>query len=157
MANGLPITDPASGYNKNNPYKNREKRFYQSILYDGSMWQGEEIITRVGVGSPNEIDTSSDSDVTNTGYYTRKTIDESVNGADNLQMSNGMANYIFFRYADVLLMYAEASLEAGDKPTAVEYLDMVRTRGGNMPSIDDTCPLHSLIRQSFYEYSIPYS
>ena len=140
MANGLPITDPASGYDKNNPYKNREKRFYQSILYDGSMWQGEEIITRVGVGSPNEIDTSSDSDVTNTGYYTRKTIDESVNGADNLQMSNGMANYIFFRYADVLLMYAEASLEAGDKPTAVEYLDMVRTRGGNMPSIDDTYP-----------------
>lgn len=140
MANGLPITDPASGYNKNNPYKNREKRFYQSILYDGSMWQGEEIITRVGVGSPNEIDTSSYSDVTNTGYYTRKTIDESVNGADNLQMSNGMANYIFFRYADVLLMYAEASLEAGDKPTAVEYLDMVRTRGGNMPSIDDTYP-----------------
>ena len=61
------------------------------------MWQGEEIITRVGVGSPNEIDTSSDSDVTNTGYYTRKTIDESVNGADNLQMSNGMANYIFFK------------------------------------------------------------
>ena len=139
MANGLPITDPASGYNKNNPYKNREKRFYQSILYDGSMWQGEEIITRVGVGSPNEIDTSSDSDVTNTGYYTRKTIDESVNGADNLQMSNGMANYIFFRYADVLLMYAEASLEAGDKPTAIEYLDMVRTRG-DMPSIGDTYP-----------------
>lgn len=140
MANGLPITDPASGYNKNNPYKNREKRFYQSILYDGSMWQGEEIITRVGVGSPNEIDTSSDSDVTNTGYYTRKTIDESVNGADNLQMSNGMANYIFFRYADVLLMYAESSLEAGDKPTAIEYLDMVRTRGDNMPSIGDTYP-----------------
>lgn len=140
MANGLPITDPASGYNKNNPYKNREKRFYQSILYDGSMWQGEEIITRVGVGSPNEIDTSSNSDVTNTGYYTRKTIDESVNGADNLQMSNGMANYIFFRYADVLLMYAEASLEAGDKPTAIEYLDMVRTRGDNMPSINDTYP-----------------
>lgn len=104
------------------------------------MWQGEEIITRVGVGSPNEIDTSSDSDVTNTGYYTRKTIDESVNGADNLQMSNGMANYIFFRYADVLLMYAEASLEAGDKPTAIEYLDMVRTRGDNMPSIGDTYP-----------------
>ena len=140
MANGLPITDPASGYNKNNPYKNREKRFYQSILYDGSMWQGEEIITRVGVGSPNEIDTSSDSDVTNTGYYTRKTIDESVNGADNLQMSNGMANYIFFRFAAVLLMYAEASLEAGDKPTAIEYLDMVRTRGDNMPSINDTYP-----------------
>lgn len=140
MANGLPISDPASGYDIDNPYKGREKRFYQSILYDGSMWQGEEIITRVGVGSPNEIDTSSDSDVTNTGYYTRKTLDESVNGADNLQMSNGLANYIFFRYADVLLMYAEASLEAGDKTTAIEYLNQVRTRGNNMPAIADTYP-----------------
>ena len=140
MANGLPITDPASGYNPDRPYENREKRFYQSILYDGSIWQGEEIITRVGVGSPNEIDTSSSSDVTNTGYYTRKTLDESVNGADNLQMSNGMANYIFFRYADVLLMYAEAVLEAGDKNTAIDYLNMVRTRGDNMPSIEDTYP-----------------
>lgn len=140
MANGLPISDPNSGYDPNHPYENREKRFYQSILYDGAMWQGEEIITRVGVGSPNEIDLSSSSDVTNTGYYTRKTIDESVNGADNLQMSNGMANYIFFRYADVLLMYAEASLEAGDKPTAIEYLNLVRTRGGNMPSIEATYP-----------------
>ena len=44
------------------------------------------------------------------------------------------------RYADILLMYAEASLEAGDKPTAIEYLDMVRTRGDNMPSIGDTYP-----------------
>lgn len=138
MANGLPITDPASHYDETAPYKGREKRFYQSILYDGAIWQGEEIITRVGVGSPNEIDTSSEDDVTNTGYYTRKTLDESVNGADNLQMSNGMANYIFFRYADVLLMYAEASLEAGDKPTAIKYLDMVRTRGDNMPSIEAT-------------------
>lgn len=138
MANGLPISDPASGYDPQHPYENREKRFYQSILYDGSMWQGEEIITRVGVGSPNEIDTSSSSDVTNTGYYTRKTLDESVNGADNLQMSNGMANYIFFRYADVLLMYAEALLESGDKEGAIHYLDMVRTRGDNMPSINET-------------------
>ena len=138
MANGLPISDPASGYDPRHPYENREKRFYQSILYDGSMWQGEEIITRVGVGSPNEIDTSSSSDVSNTGYYARKTLDESVNGADNLQMSNGMANYIFFRYADVMLMYAEALLETGDKGGAIEWLDKVRTRGDNMPSIAET-------------------
>lgn len=139
MADGLPISESPL-YDPQKPYENREKRFYQSILYDGSMWQGEEIITRVGVGSPNEIDTSSSSDVTNTGYYTRKTLDESVNGADNLQMSNGMANYIFFRYADVLLMYAEALLETGDVPGATEWLDKVRTRGGNMPSVSETYP-----------------
>lgn len=139
MSDGLPI-DESPLYDPLHPYENREKRFYQSILYDGSMWLGEEIITRVGVGSPNEIDTSSSSDVSNTGYYTRKTLDESVNGADNLQMSNGMANYIFFRYADVLLMYAEALLETGDVNGAALWLDKVRTRGGNLPSVNETYP-----------------
>lgn len=147
MANGLPISDPASGYDPQHPYDNREKRFYQSIIYDGAVWQGEEIITRVGVGSPNEIDTSSSSDVSNTGYYTRKTLDESVNQADNLEMSNGLANYIFFRYADVLLMYAEAMLEAGEKDEAIKYLDMVRTRGDNMPSIASTYPQGVTVNQ----------
>lgn len=139
MADGLPISESPL-YDPQKPYENREKRFYQSILYDGSMWQGEEIITRVGVGSPNEIDTSSSSDVSNTGYYTRKTLDESVNGADNLQMGNGMANYIFFRYADVLLMYAEALLESGDVNGAIEWLDKVRTRGDNMPAVREAYP-----------------
>lgn len=140
MANGRPITDPLSGYDPQKPYEGREQRFYQSILYDGSPWQGDVILTRKGVGSPNEIDRSSSSDVSNTGYYARKTLDESVNAADNLQMSNGLTNYIFFRYADVLLMYAEALNEAGDRTEAIKWLDKVRTRGGNMPSIANTYP-----------------
>ncbi|MFZ2341211.1 MAG: glycoside hydrolase family 3 C-terminal domain-containing protein [Bacteroidales bacterium] len=36
MANGLDIDDPASGYNPQNPYVGREKRFYDFIVYDGA-------------------------------------------------------------------------------------------------------------------------
>ncbi|RZL47887.1 MAG: RagB/SusD family nutrient uptake outer membrane protein, partial [Pedobacter sp.] len=40
MNNGLPITDPASGYNQNNPYANRDPRFYATIFYNGAPWLG---------------------------------------------------------------------------------------------------------------------
>lgn len=40
-------------------------------------------------------------------------------------------NFRHIRYADVLLMYAEAVLEAsGDYTTAIQYIDMVRSRAG---------------------------
>lgn len=40
-------------------------------------------------------------------------------------------NFRHIRYADVLLMYAEAVIEAsGDYMTAIEYVDMVRSRAG---------------------------
>jgi len=38
------------------------------------------------------------------------------------------------RYAEILLNYAEASLELGDIPTATQYLNMVRNRAG-LPNV----------------------
>ncbi len=35
------------------------------------------------------------------------------------------------RYADVLLMYAECCIETGDEPTALSYIDQVRSRANN--------------------------
>jgi hypothetical protein len=40
-------------------------------------------------------------------------------------------NWPIYRYAEVLLMYAEAENELGDPATAVQYLDMVRARARN--------------------------
>jgi starch-binding outer membrane protein, SusD/RagB family len=129
MDNGKTIDDPTSGYDPQDPYKNREKRFYQTILYDGAPWQGDTIWTRVGVGSQNEIDLGSKSDVSNTGYYARKTLDESIKGQDNLNNANGGANYKFFRYAEVLLNYAEAQNEAvGPDASVHDAVNEVRNR-----------------------------
>jgi len=49
---------------------------------------------------------------------------------------NSPTNYIFLRYADVLLIYAEAANELGQPSEALEYLNMVRARArGDNPAV----------------------
>jgi len=135
MANGKPITDPASGYDPQKPYVNREPRFYETIIYDGSMWQGYTFLSRIG--GNNQIDLGSSSDISNTGYNARKTLDESILGQTSLGVSPGTSNYIYYRYAEVLLSYAEAQNEAvGPDATVYNAVNKVRQRAG-LPSLPE--------------------
>ena len=135
MDNGKPITDPSSGYNPNNPYANREPRFYQSIVYDGAFYYKDIIYTRPGVGSLNEIDLSDRDDATQTGYYVRKRMDTTINIEENYTgVQNSGQNWYYFRYADVLLNYAEAQNEAiGPDVTVYGAMDELRVRAGIPP------------------------
>ncbi len=127
MANGLAIDAPGSGYDPQNPYANREKRFYESIVYDGSIWAGSEIVMKQGVGSRNETDLASKNESTNTGYYLRKGLDPKY--AINGPHGQSSANYIIFRYAEVLLAYAEAQNEAsGPDQSIYDAINEVRAR-----------------------------
>ncbi|WP_183556781.1 RagB/SusD family nutrient uptake outer membrane protein [Mucilaginibacter sp. SP1R1] len=133
MDNGLPITDAGSGYDPQKPYDHREQRFYQSILYDGAAWQGDIFKSRIG-GS-NQIDLGSSSDITNTGYNARKTLDESITGQTSINLAPSFANYIIFRYAEVLLSYAEAQNEAaGPDATVYDAVNKVRARS-SLPAV----------------------
>lgn len=132
MSNGKPITDPASGYDPRHPYINREKRFYESIVYDSSVWQGYVILTRMG--GNNRIDLGSSSDISNTGYYARKTLDESINGGSSLSLAPNTSNYTYYRYAEVLLSYAEAQNEAVAPDQSVyDAVNAVRSRSSVPP------------------------
>lgn len=138
MANGKPITDPTSGYDPQNPYANREKRFYQSIVYDGTWWYNDTIYTRRGIGSKNEIDLADKDDATNTGYYIRKRLNDRITlGADNWNNPGTSAqNYYYFRYAEVLLNYAEAQNEAaGPDATVYAAINQIRDRA-ELPDLD---------------------
>jgi starch-binding outer membrane protein, SusD/RagB family len=127
MDNGLPTTNPASGFDPTHPYIGREPRFYQSIVYDSSVWQNYLILTRIG--GNNQIDLGAISDISNTGYYGKKTLDSSINGQLSLGQSPNTSNYIIFRYAEVLLSYAEAQNEAvGPDPTVANAVNLVRAR-----------------------------
>jgi len=135
MANGLPITDPASGYDPSNPYLNREPRFYSSVVYDGSPWQGDIITTRIGGNNP--INNGTGGDISTTGYYGKKLLDESIQGQTSLGTSPSSANWIIFRYGEVLLNYAEAQNEAvGPDPSVYAALKLIRTRAG-LPNFPD--------------------
>lgn len=131
MANGKLITDPTSGYDPQNPYVGREKRFYQDIVYDRTFWYNDTIYTRQGVGSKNEIDLSDKDDATNTGYYLRKRLNDKITlGADNWSAPGTSAqNYYYFRYAEVLLNYAEAQNEAvGPDASVYDAINKIRKR-----------------------------
>ncbi len=126
MANGLPIDDPASGYDRQNPYVNREKRFYESIVYDGSEWLGDVMIMKQGVGSLNATDLNNSSISTRTGYYIRKGINPAYAMA---QDNNNSAEWVIFRYAEVLLGYAEAQNEAsGPDESVYNAVNAIRKR-----------------------------
>ncbi|WP_353196658.1 RagB/SusD family nutrient uptake outer membrane protein [Parapedobacter defluvii] len=126
MANGLPITDPDSGYDPQRPYENREQRFYQSIIYNGSVWRDDTVRTYIGSGSKNTLDLASASEATNTGYYLRKGLD--ARDAQNWR-NTGEEDYIIYRFAEVLLAYAEAANEAfGPTDLVYEAINKVRHR-----------------------------
>ncbi len=138
MDNGKTIKETGSGYNPQDPYKNREKRFYQSIIYDGSTWQGDIMKMQRGIGAKNEIDLGSANDVSNTGYYGRKTLDERITGQASLAQSLGGNNYIYFRLGEVLLSYAEAQNEAvGPDASVLDAVNKIRARGA-LPTVEKT-------------------
>lgn len=148
MANGLPITDPASGYEPQNPYLNREKRFYQSIIYDGSSWLGFEMEMWIGSGSPNTLDLSSANEATNTGYYLRKGLNPKY--AKNGDLKLNSAHFIIFRYGEVLLSYAEAQNEASGPDNSVyDAINKVRLRSNLPPLVPNLnqVQLRNAIRQ----------
>lgn len=124
---GLPITDPASGYNPQNPYVNRDPRFYTNIIYNNQTWQGRLVQTYVG-----GVDVSPSANIyTKTGYYLKRLWPEVIKSTGGTQT----LNYIFLRYAEVLLNYAEALNEA-DGPVLEVYtaVNAVRLRAG-MPAL----------------------
>jgi len=110
MANGYPVTDPAGGYDQNNPYNNRDPRLALYIVVNESKMGpgGSTIYTRIGTSNDglNAISTS-----TRTGFYMRKLLREDVNL--NPASTNTQRHYVpYIRYTELFLAYAEAANEA---------------------------------------------
>ena len=115
-----------------NPYANREPRFYASILYNGAEWKKDlkdDPIVHTYEGAIDGFTTSGNKG-TVTGYYIRKLLDETL--SDYSQ--KGEQTYYYMRYAEVLLIHAEAMAELGNIPAALESLNKVRARAFNNES-----------------------
>lgn len=124
---GVPITDPASGYNSNSPYANRDPRLAMTILYNGARWLNTELQTfEGGQNRPGGAEPG-----TKTSYYMRKFMGNFENAT---QYSNTSHDWIILRYTEVLLNFAEAENEYSG-PTAAVYqvLKDLRARAGITP------------------------
>ncbi|QZT38554.1 RagB/SusD family nutrient uptake outer membrane protein [Halosquirtibacter xylanolyticus] len=128
MVNGKAITDPTSGYDPQNPYKDRDPRFNATILYNGAPFKGKLIETYTG-GAQGLLKNGL---CTVTGYYIRKFIEESK-GAPSKGTST--VSWKELRYGEVLLNYAEAQNEAAGPDNSVySAINQIRNRAG-MPDI----------------------
>ncbi len=125
MKNGLPISDPESGYDPNNPYVNRDNRLAATIVYNGSTWRNRivEFFIEGNAYGNKEV---------NCGYGLKKFNEEAARDADFYNGSYAQHNnWIYFRYAEVLLNYAEAQNEANGPDNSVyDAINQVRTRAG---------------------------
>ncbi|MBU3011289.1 RagB/SusD family nutrient uptake outer membrane protein [Polaribacter vadi] len=154
--NGLPIDEDPS-YNPQEPFINRDPRFYNAILFDGVPWTHVQSgpINATGIidlAVVNEqgnrgLDLSSSSlalwKVKNlTGYRIRKWVPNGYWYRSTASL-DFYVNNIVFRMAEVYLNYAEAANEAygpngrapGASLTALEAVNKIRNRVG-MPNID---------------------
>ncbi|SFW46571.1 RagB/SusD family nutrient uptake outer membrane protein [Chitinophaga sancti] len=135
MNNGKPITDVTSGYSDTKPYVNRDARFYATILYNGAAYRNSTIETFTPGGKDSQ-DGNSNWNTSKTGYYLKKFMDDS-NPIDNPWNIAGLQPWIYMRYAEVLLNYAEAQNEAvGPDASVYAAVNQVRQRSSvNQPAL----------------------
>jgi hypothetical protein len=157
MANGQPIylvqngelvLNPASGWDPEHPYKDRDPRFYHDIVFDGFHYvlstdaldanqKKLEYCDLYTGGAMRAVDNAS-----STGYFIQKLIPHQCNEGDLwYNYDHAFQCYLpYMRLADVYLMYAEAKAaiatsasELKDKPSycpfsAVDAINALRDR-----------------------------
>jgi hypothetical protein len=117
-----------------NPYANRDPRLAATVIYNGSSFKSTTIQTYYG-GNSGQPKLNS----TKTGYYLAKNVNSTV---DLINGTTTTHQWLYFRYAEVLLNYAEAMYNAygaaGDPLsyglTALQAINKVRARS-TMPAL----------------------
>jgi len=145
MSNGLPVDDPESGYDPQNPFVNRDPRFYVDIVVGGDplITNGTDVLENRFARLHNGGSHKGGQGGSVTGYLHKKynPLGHSTPNEGNWQ--NFQANHPRLRLADIYLMYAEAVLWGYGSPsssvpganlTALQAVNIIRNRAG-MPDI----------------------
>ena len=130
------------------PYKNREPRFYATILYEGAKfrqrpadlrdvdpigimqfgayekWNFQNDTKYITYGLESQKSPFQPGKASFTGYMLLKFLDPEVDG--QFEPDDIPVRYI--RYGEVLLNYVEACIELGEDQEARTYLNMIRRR-----------------------------
>lgn len=134
--------DESPLYDPKHPYNNRDPRMSMSILYPGRDWDGGiyntldvNILNSSGSAVKNPNYPTSSNNTSQTGLTWAKYAGTGKKYYKDMGKCNACP--IVFRYAEVLLSYAEAANELSDAPSDDIYdkIDEVRERAG-MPLVD---------------------
>lgn len=166
MIDGKLYNDPSSKYYMTdeeflqNYYKNRDKRFEKSIIWNGCLYEsggkvGYRQYTALGIAhtldnfgvNPDAGVTSSNLDAYS-GFFIRKGHDMSLTSA---QLSQYDKDFIVMRFAEVMLNYAEAANETGKTDVAIAMLKEIRKRAGIEPGDDEKYGISAVSREDVRE------
>lgn len=142
MKSGLTITESGSGYDPAHPFKNRDPRLALTVIYPGADYikaDGTKAVfntlDKTVDGSANANFMTAADNASKTGLTWNKYLGPITQYAD-IWKSNACP--IVFRYAEVLLTWAEAENELnGPSEDVYAKIDEVRTRVG-MPKVDQS-------------------
>ncbi len=121
-----------------NPFLRRDPRFTYNILYHGALYLDNHIIDT----SEGGVDVTGSVNATTTGFYLRKFMNPTAKWWGTA--ASGPHPFIIFRYAEILLNYAEAMNElygpdADPKSyglTARGAIQLIRVRAGLKGNLD---------------------
>ncbi len=131
---GIPVRD--NKINSSDPYSGRDPRLSMYIFYNGStvIRDGDTLTLNTAAGNQDALG-SSDPNTTLTGYYVKKFMNLNVNPNPNVN-SRATHYYVYARYTDALLMFAEAANETLGPDgeiggyTARDVINAIRDRAG---------------------------
>lgn len=152
---GYRIDEAGTDYNPQRPYVNRDPRMTATIVYDGFKWaknfgSGPAEIRTAPDGGTDDSYSGQGKSQSSSGYYAFKYFAPQAAG----NLASGL-NLIMMRYADVLMMYAEAMFEKGQMSATVwdSTIRQIRARAGftsskalNYPSGASTEEMRRIIR-----------
>lgn len=152
----------SSDYDPQHPYKNRDPRFYATILYQGSTFReitldySEQVIisggdtTFTGVRGNANYKVTGDNSITSYNLKKFMEQDMSVPVSRNIQYTQP---WPFFRLAGIYLNYAEAQYHLDNYTTAQKYVNKVRNRAG-MPDLPANLEGQELLERIHHERRI---
>jgi len=111
---------PKYEYNPQRPYDNRDPRLEYTVIRNGSNWLNSTMQTWQG-GANNPVGSS----YSLTGYYMRKFMGDFE---WSNEYSSTLHNWVMFRYAEILLNFAEAENEYLSAPSQDVYDAIIALR-----------------------------
>ncbi|MCG9972864.1 RagB/SusD family nutrient uptake outer membrane protein [Christiangramia crocea] len=121
MVDGLP-QDESPLYDPESPWDNLDPRFEMTVVHNGANFRGREV--ELFEGGRDDL-------FMHTGYFLRKFHNEDL----VIYSQSSDQDWIFMRYAEVLLNYAEAQNEAsGPDATVYAAINEIRNRA-DMPDL----------------------
>src|SRR5690606_15638874 len=110
MSNGKPISDPTSGYDSNNPFKDRDPRLSMTVLANGTEFEVNDKARVLETFDGGADGPGAYPNATQTGYYLQKYVMPFA--AWEGRTVDVTRTWILIRFAEIYLNMAEARNEA---------------------------------------------